>query len=193
MTETLITDLKPATDVDLAVAARKAATPKAPKPTEPAATSPAEPAKKVEPTPPTPPAPIADADNKGDVKPDETKVPIVEKAKAKAKKPVETFIKKEAPLTEVLPSDIPENLKLEIETYKSKASKAEELLKDPDIQILLEAKKSNKDIFAILDEVKGVDPKSISLTDLKKLDLQDQGLSEETESCRLSQPQALAE
>ncbi len=180
MVENGLGDLKVASETDVATASRKPATAKVPKPAEVPAETP-KPAAETTPVPaPAAEAPPSPAPKKEDAPVVEPPKSPVEKIKAKAKK-AETFIKKDAPVVEAAPNEFPEAVKLEIEKYKTQASEAqknaEKLLSDPDIQILLEAKKSNKDIFAVLDEVKGVDPKTIPLEDLHKMDLQEDGLS----------------
>lgn len=97
-------------------------------------------------------------------------------ARKKVKEVSKPFFEKKDKIVEVKTDEIPEPLKLKFAEKDKRISELEKLALDPDVQIILEAKKSGKDIFGILKDVQGIDPATYSLEDLHKMDLQSQGI-----------------
>lgn len=87
------------------------------------------------------------------------------------------------PTTTTVADELPEAAKVKITEYEQKLaerdlqlSEAQKLIEDEDVKILLEAKKNGKDIFGLLKEVQGVDPDSLSNTQLYEMDQRAKGI-----------------
>lgn len=115
-----------------------------------------------------------------EVKPGEDGKPVedTKPTRKKVKEVSKPFFQKKDVIVDTPVDEISEPLKLRFAEKDKKISDYEKLVNDPDVQIILEAKKSGKDIFGILKEVQGIDPNTYSLEDLHKMDLQSQGLND---------------
>lgn len=72
--------------------------------------------------------------------------------------------------------EIPDTIKPKLAEYEKQIAEYKKIAEDRDVQIILEAKKSGKDIFGILKEVQGDDPSKYTLAELKEMELKEQGL-----------------
>ena len=103
--------------------------------------------------------------------------PIVEPEKKRkgVKEIAKPFFKKEEKIVES--GEVPEPVKLKYSEYETQIAGLKKIAEDPDVQIILEAKKSGKDIFGILKEVQGIDPATYSLEQLHEIELKNQGIT----------------
>lgn len=126
------------------------------------------------------PNPEVKVEVKTEPKAEEKKIEQTEE-KPKRKRISETLkpaYAKEEIVTEAKKEESPEIL-----TYKNQIAELEKKIKgyeeSPEYQILAEAKVAGKSLFDILDDAKGVDPKTLTPSQLFEIKLKEDGLNEE--------------